>query len=144
MSEILTGVYGRNHTPISIALRNFDRWGSVSHVGTLTPDGTVIEALWDRGVVETPLPEFRDRYSRLVFVDTVVPDAVAGLQFARAQLGLPYDRKAIFGNLCRHSWQDPGAWHCAELREAILAAAGRPRFREQTWRISPNQSLMVL
>jgi uncharacterized protein YycO len=144
MSEILSGVYARSHNPISIALRNVDRWGTVSHVGTLTPEGTVIEALWGPGVVETPFDEFRARYTKVVYVDTIVPDARAGLRFARAQVGMPYDRKALLGNICRRSWQDPGAWHCAELREAILAAAGRPRFREQAWRISPNQSLMVI
>jgi hypothetical protein len=139
----LIGLYARSHHPLSIALRSADRWGRASHVGTLTSDGTVIEALWDRGVVETPLEEFNARYTHIEPITHECPNPAAGIAFGRAQVGKPYDRLSIFGNLLRQSWHHPDAWQCAELREAILGAAGRWRFRGATWRISPNLSLMV-
>lgn len=139
----LIGLYVRSHHLVSIALRNADRWGTVSHVGTMTPDGTVIEALWGLGVVETPMDEFMARYTHVEPITHECPNPAAGIAFGRAQVGKPYDRWSIFGNLFRTSWHDPEAWQCAELREAILGAAGRWRFRGDTWRISPNLSLMV-
>jgi uncharacterized protein YycO len=141
----LTILYARNHSLASILLRNVDRWGSVSHCGLLDADHMhVIEARALQGVVRTQLPDFEARYTRVERLEVELPDAETALAFARAQLGKPYDWRAIFGNLLRTSWHAEDAWHCAELVEAALRAGGRARFRPDGWRISPNQSFTVI
>lgn len=140
----LFALYARNHTFLSVLLRNGDRWGRASHAALATLDGTVLEATWRHGVVETPLDEFKARYTRCWMERIECPRPDDGIKWARSQLGAPYDWKAIAGNLFRESWQDPGAWQCAEFVEMAIAQAGRARFREATWRISPNNSAMVI
>ena len=141
----LTALYVRGYTLGSVLLRNADRWGRWSHCGLLTHGGTVIEATFPHGVREVPYHDFLLKHSRIeaVKVNCLRPDR--GLAFAFDQVGKPYDWKAVAGNLLRSNWEDPGAWTCSELVEAALVKAGRRRFRGSTgWRISPNQSHMVL
>jgi uncharacterized protein YycO len=137
-------VYARNRSLLSVLIRNADRWGRWSHCGVLTPQGTVIEARFRQGVVETHIDDFLRRYSRVevVRVDCLRPARAQA--FAAQQLGKPYDWRALFGNLLRATWERVDAWQCTELVEAALVKAGRRRFRGNTgWRISPNQSYMV-
>lgn len=145
----LGALYARNKTPLSILLRNIDRWGRVSHCALIdaqdgSPASHVIEARALSGVVRTPLDEFMARYTFVEQMTIEVPDPAAGLLWAHNQIGMPYDWRAIAGNLFRESWQDPNAWQCAELVEMAVAHAGRPRFRRDIWRISPNNSAMVI
>lgn len=137
-------VYCRGGSIGSPLIRAADRWGRWSHCGIVIPWGGVIEARAFHGVVLTPMVEVIARVSHLETVEIKVPDLAGGLAWAQAQIGKGYDYGAIFGNLLRESWQDDDRWECSELVEAFLAQCGRPRFREQAWRISPNLSWSVL
>lgn len=71
----------------------------------------------------------------LTVVQTVVfsvPDADAGLRWAREQVGQKYDFMAIFGLALApdRNWMKPGAWYCYELAAGAIMQAGRDVFRE--------------
>lgn len=141
----LVVAYCRSPSIGGFLIRNADRWGRWSHCGLLTPEATVIEARAFHGVVETPRSEFVRRYVRgaMEFVAVDVVDPAAAYAWAREQVGKGYDYGAILGNVLRESWQDDSRWECSELVEMAIAKAGRERFRDAPWRISPNLSFMV-
>ena len=63
-------------------------------------------------------------------VEYQVPDAEAGLAWARDQVGRPYDFRGAFGLALSpgRDWMEPDRWFCYELVAATLAAAGRDVF----------------
>ncbi len=60
-----------------------------------------------------------------------VPNAEAGVAWARTQVGLPYDYKGALGVALSpdRDWTKPDAWFCYELAAATIVAAGRDSFR---------------
>lgn len=142
--DLATVVYSRSFTLGTPILRHADRWGRWSHCGIVTPDQRVLEARAFHPVTDTTWEAFEKRTTYRETVDIEVPNLEDGLKWAWEQKGKSYDYKAIFGNLFRESWQSPDKWHCAEFVEMFLAKCGRPRFRQETWRISPNNSWSVL
>lgn len=116
-------IYSRSNLPLSLAIRTVDR-GPVkcpfSHVGKITPDGNnVIEALGGRGVVTTPLDEFKARSTAYQMGEFPVWDSPnAAYSRARQQLGKRYDFKAVIGlglPFIGRKWDDPEKWFCSEL-----------------------------
>lgn len=142
MSRV-TAVYSRGFSIGSLLIRHADRFGSWSHCGLLTPEGTVIEARAFHGVVETPFAEFANRASHYWLRDIECPNPEAAIAWYRSQIGKGYDYLAIFGLLFRNSWQSDNRWHCAEGLEMALVYGNRRRFRWDAWRISPNMSWVV-
>jgi uncharacterized protein YycO len=73
-----------------------------------------------------------------------VPDAEAGLAWARAQVGLPYDFKGAVGLALSpdRDWTEQDSWFCYELAAATLKAAGRDVFKHYG-HISENQLLAI-
>lgn len=59
-----------------------------------------------------------------------VPDAEAGLQWARTQVGKPYDFMGALGLLVPsdRAWQADSDWWCYELAARAVHEAGRPVF----------------
>lgn len=125
----------RNWNPVSYAIR----WAiprsrfHVSHAShCLVVDGDyLIEASMTHGVRRVLREE---ALKGLTIVDTVafnVPDAEAGLAFARLQDGKRYDFKGAFGLALTpdREWDDDSDWFCFELAAATLQAAGRDSFR---------------
>lgn len=141
--QVATIAYSRGLSVGSPFIRHADRWGRWSHCGIVMPGETVIEARAFHGVVETGWDRFAERATHVERVEVPVFDLWAGLSWALQQRGKGYDYLAIMGNAVRESWQEEDRWHCAELVEAFLAKCGRQRFREATWRISPNMSWSV-
>lgn len=74
-----------------------------------------------------------------------VPDAEAGLAWARTQVGKPYDWRGAFGLALvpTRNWMEPDKWFCFELAAATLVQAGRQDFREDAGHISGNLLLAV-
>ena len=135
-------VFSRSRTP-GAALIRLVTWSSWSHNGVLTPEGTVIEARWPDGVVETPLDAFIARASRFELCEFDCPDPGAAVAWARSQIGKPYDTWGVIGLGIRRRWQEDDAWWCSELVEAALARGGRLRFRRDLHRVTPQHSWMV-
>lgn len=135
-------VFSRSRTIGSVVIR-FLTWSSWAHNAIETPDGTVIEARWPEGVVETPVSVFRKIASKRATVDIDCPDPAAAIAWARSQIGKPYDVWGVVGLGFRRRWQDDDAWWCSELVETALEHGGRQRFRHDLQRVTPQHSWMV-
>lgn len=77
-------------------------------------------------------------------VEYSVPNAEAGLAWARTQVGMSYDFRGAMGLAISpdRDWKKEGWWFCYELAAATIAAAGRDMFRSQG-NISENYLLCV-
>lgn len=135
-------IYCRRRTLGSWLLRFF-MWSSWSHCGIVTPEDTVIEALAWKGVVETPFAEFSERISKYDVKFIEVPDAAAGIAWARSQVGQRYDWWSVIGLGLRREWGRPNDWNCGELCEGAVERSGRTRFDRTPRRITPQISYMV-
>jgi hypothetical protein len=129
------------------------RWGlpktrfhvaSVSHC--LIKDGDYfIEASMEHGVRRAHKDVALKGLTVVEEIDFYVPDAEAGLAWARTQVGLPYDWWGALGLSLApdREWMEPDKWFCFELAAAALAKAGRDAFREDAGHITGTM-LMAL
>lgn len=116
-----------------------------SHCVIVESESSVIDSTFaHRGVRRRALATIYSESSKTEEVDIPVPDEAGALAYARAQIGKPYDWKAILSFVFRRNWSDDRAWFCNELAEACLAAGGKKRFRENISRITPRESWMVI
>lgn len=120
-------------------------WSPWSHVALVLPESeAVIDATFMAGGVrQRSLSQLLDICSKYEFRDLTVPDPEAGYAFARSQLGKPYDWTGVIGLGLHRDWQTDDAWWCSEFVEAVLAAAGRPRFENYVQRVTQQHSWMV-
>lgn len=113
----------------------------VSH--SMLVDGDyVIEATMWHGLAETlrtrrmggvrRVPMTEALHGQTIVKDAAysVPDAEAGLTWARSQVGKPYDFKGGFGLAIEldRNWQDDDKWFCFELVASAIQYAGRAIF----------------
>ena len=92
----------------------------------------VIHAHMMHGVVRWPVEKAMrgaEEVSRRTFV---VPDADAGIEWARSQVGRKYDFAGAFGIALApdRRWQEDDAWFCHELCAATIHKAGRRLFED--------------
>lgn len=125
----MTGITLRfvtSNSPVSFGIRAAEYGFWASHVEALMPDGTLLGAHVDGGVLARPRDYDRCEFARDLFVSIEMEPAMAAAFYAflRAQLGKPYDMEAIMAFVARRDWQDQGAWFCSELQAAALAACG--------------------
>jgi len=117
-------------------------WSSFSHVCILDGD-EAIEAVWPR-VRCVPISEVIWSHTRYAIVDITCPDDAAGIAWARAQIGKPYDLFGMIGLGLNHNWQDDAKWWCSEHLTGTVLAAGRQIFREgMMHRITPQHLWML-
>jgi uncharacterized protein YycO len=92
----------------------------------------IIEAHMMHGVRRVPLAEAMKGCVEVDRIAYQVPDAEAGLGWARDQVGKGYDWQGAFGLALSpdREWQDEGKWECFELVAATLAHAGREIFQD--------------
>lgn len=136
-------IYARSHA-IGGALIRLAQWGGRwSHCGILTPYGTVINARAFHGVVEESIRDFCARYTETDVVEVQAPNDEAGLEYARKAIGCGYDYKAIGNFILGCIGQSKTRFHCVELVESCLLAAGLRRFRVPPSKLTPHQSWMV-
>ena len=112
----------------------------------LIKDGDyLIEANMEHGTRRVVAAEAMKGLTVVDTVDFSVPDAGAGLAFARSQDGTPYDFKGAFGLALApdRDWLEPDKWFCFELAAATLVAAGREDFREDAGHISGNLLMAI-
>ena len=138
-------IYARNHTPVSVVIRAAQWWAPWSHVGVLDEErGQVIEARMLHGVIATPVADFLARYTAAERVDVPCPDPAAGLHWARSKIGAGYDYGAVARFVSSALGREARrAYHCVELAEAALIAAGRPRYRIEPHRLTVQQSYIT-
>jgi uncharacterized protein YycO len=100
------------------ATTNFIEWlGSRwTHVAVYLGDGRVLEALDNSGVVETTLPKFMRRYTRVaVYRPSSDWNVEAGLSYGRAQVGKGYNFAFIFNDK---------SFYCSQLLFRVFSAGG--------------------
>lgn len=135
-------IFARNRSVASLIIR-LVTWSRWHHCAVIMPDGlTVIESrggLWgDTGVIETPIKEFKSRYSTIEIAEIDCVDD-QGYDFLRSQLGKKYDFLAIFGILFRTGWDNHNRWICSEL---IAGATGQFR-KARVSRVTPEHLWMI-
>ncbi|MCX4187158.1 hypothetical protein [Methylophaga sp. OBS4] len=122
--------------PGSWLIRRFT-WSPFSHVDFVLPNGRLLGARGLGGVQVRNAQHF-DAVGRF---QVAAPESV--LDFAKSQVGKPYDWGAILGLVARHDWQDKNAWFCSELIAWCFLQAGVPLLRsQQLQRITPRDLLL--
>lgn len=117
-------IFARNKKPISLLIRSVT-WSRWSHCAVVDGD-MVIEAKGGCGVVVTTLKLFLSRYTDYAFADLPVADSPElAIERARAELGKPYDLKALFGIMFRTGWECGNAGGSRVFRLQIRAADWR-------------------
>lgn len=137
-------IYCSSNSVTSWLIRFFT-WSRFSHVVFVEDEVNIIDSTFMHGGVQRRLLAdiYRD-YSTIQVIDIPLPDEQAALDFAREQLGKPYDKTAILGFIFRRNWADDDSWFCNEYMEAIAKAGGRVRFRAELSRITPEMSWAVI
>lgn len=118
-----------------------------SHVGVVSPDGTVMVDSQAPYGVRDPVSLASVTTGVYAFGEIATPNEEAGYQWARYQVGKRYDFLALLGYLVpqwltnaltsRRDWQDDTCWFCSEFAgaAAIQGGASLPR---NIHRLSPN------
>jgi hypothetical protein len=125
----------RERNPVSWLIRwalPRSRFYNATASHCLIQDGEyVIEASLTHGVRRVLAVEAMKGATITEVVQYEVPDAEAGLKFARSQVGKKYDFKGAFGLALRpdREYTEDDSWFCFELAAATLKAAGRDSFR---------------
>lgn len=141
----ITAAFSRKSNLGSFITRLFTGASRWSHCAIVDlHHNVVIEAVLFRGVVETPLVRWLDKYPSHEFVEIECPHPDAAIEFASAQVGKRYDYLGALGAPFRAPWGRNGRWYCSELLESALAAGGRRRWRLDRRGVSPAESYMVL
>lgn len=118
-------------------------WSDWSHTVLLTPEGTAIEATWPC-VREVPLEVVLTAHSEHQIEEIPCRDADAAAVWARRQIGLPYDWRALFGFIVHRNWTDPKRWFCSELVAGAFEEGGSPLVRaDAVSRVTPQVLWMV-
>ena len=115
-------VGGDDIVAAGISAAEYGHW--CTHVEAVMPDGTLLGAHYEGGV-QARRPGYDAGKIRRELLVSIPADAAmtdAFHAFLRAQLGKPYDKRAILAFVLGHEWQDPAAWFCSELQAAALAA----------------------
>lgn len=115
----------------------FLTWSDASHVDFVLPDGTLLGALGDGGV------KYHDSkdYTIINRFTVDAPDSV--IEFAKTQIGKPYDWPGIFGLVFRNrDWESDDKWFCSELVAWSFKQAGYPLLNETSYRITPRDLLI--
>jgi len=130
-------------------LSNLIRWqtqGTVSHVESILPDGSIIGAYLD-GVKQVPgNTDFG--YTSQTFVDVLAPQESVDkwVAYLKSRCGRKYDFLAILGFVLHMNIRTPGAFICSMDATLALRASGtfkRP-LSEQAHRVSPRDLLFAL
>lgn len=125
--------------------------GIYSHVDAVLADGSLLGARNDKigkipaGVQIRP-PFYKPFARRCVFkLRTTNNETIKWMNFLFAQVGKPYDKKAILGFITGRDWRETDSWICSELQAAALEAAGiAPQLFLATSKITPVAAALVM
>lgn len=131
-------IYSKSNHPISIIIR-LVTWSRWSHVGIIDGDH-VIEAKGGKGVIRTPIDEFKAAGTDWEIAKAPVLNTESALEEARSYLGAKYDWWAIFGIWLRTGWDRTEHWVCSELYAQVSKIIRHDRISrftpEDCWKIS--------
>jgi uncharacterized protein YycO len=125
--------------------------GEYAHVDTVLPDGTLLGARNDvmagyPAGVQIRGADYQQGYAlRRVALPCTDDQQKAYYDFVMAQVGKPYDSKAIAAFAVGRNWRSPDAWFCSELNAAGLEESGVvPPLSAPCNKIAPDDLLLVL
>jgi hypothetical protein len=138
---------------ISNGIRFYEHDGWATHAEAVMPDGTLLGAHLQGGVMIRPAGYDAATMTRELIVDLPPfedADHPWGMEdrfynFLRAQVGKPYDDIALIGLAMNRDWHDAGSWFCSELMAAALEFCGYwPPLAALDSHVSPRDLLLVL
>lgn len=132
------GILSRNDKVGSkiIRARTWSRW---SHVAMLLDDEVVLESVAAHGVRLRALKALKQDSTDWVIFAIPCPQANLVRNFAKGQLGKPYDILWALGLGINRDWQDDDKWGCSEIFAWPFQQAGYPIFRaEEVHAITPQ------
>lgn len=132
---------------MSTLIRLGERDGWPTHAEVVLPDGGLLGAHFEGGVAIRQKHYDYDVMKRELIVDIPAFERLEKrfYDFLYAQLGKPYDWRAVFGLGLGRNWRDPEKWFCSELVAAALEASGWvPPLSAVDNHISPRDLLLVL
>ncbi len=128
--------------PISAAIR-FSTRSWASHAEFVDTDRRITVGARSIGGVKVR-PCGKDHYSRVE--QFTAPGILQAYEWARTQLGKPYDFSAIAGIAVDRNWRDETKWFCSELIVASFEHVGFPllstRPSAAVWRYTPRDLLL--
>jgi len=123
-----------------------------THTEALMPDGTLLGAHLEGGVMARPRDYDTGEFEREEYVELAAKQSAedAFNSFLRGQLGKAYDMKVIeaiaaSALIGERNWRDSGKWICSELITAALEAAGwLPNLAVDVNHLTPRDVRLVL
>lgn len=110
--------------------------GRYSHVEFITRDGKALGARLKGGVKYRPFGYIGNRRSRIFTIDAPEHQVY---EYAKSQLGKPYDWLAILGFITGRSWQNSRRWFCSEyVTWSVLRADVEILRVEEVSKITPD------
>lgn len=125
-------------TGLAGALVRFGTFSEFAHVGFKLDDGKVLDATPEFGV------SIRDAEDdeTTVYMQPLAPGQMVrnAVEYAKLQVGKPYDWIAIFGMCLRRDWHKDTRWFCSELVCGAFDHAGWSLVRDSNHldRITPQ------
>lgn len=91
-----------------------------------------VRVRWTDGI------KYPEKFSAIAFY--TAPKVEEAYNWARGQVGKPYDWTAITGLALNRNWREDDSWFCSELVAAAFEAVGAPLFAEGmcAWRVTPR------
>jgi len=128
--------------PVSAAIR-FSTRSWASHAEFVDTDRGITLGARSIGGVKVR-PYAKDRYSRVE--QFTAKGILQAYEWARTQIGKPYDFSAIAGIAIDRNWRDETKWFCSELVAASFEHVGFPllstRPSAAVWRYTPRDLLL--
>jgi hypothetical protein len=138
---------------VSNGIRKYEYGYWATHAEALMPDGTLLGAHADGGVLARSHDYDANKFTREEYVSIrATPEQTDSFHsFLRSQLGKPYDFAAIEAFAAspivgERDWQSPDSWFCSELQAAALSHCGvfPPRLATEFNHITPRDLLLIV
>lgn len=134
--------------PVSRAIRAAEYGFWASHVEAVMPEGDIVGAHADGGVMARQPGYDKGETTREVFVSLECDNETERkfCEFMRSQVGKPYDMTAIAAFMLGRDWREQDSWFCSELITAALEHSGwlQQPLCIGVSHISPRDVLLIL
>ena len=105
----------------------WETWSEWSHVELMTSSSITLGAMLDGGVAYRMVDGNAYKHlrkSQIVQIPLTPEQESVFWKFAKAQVGKPYDWRAIIGFGFRRNWRDPDSYFCSEYVARCLEVSG--------------------
>lgn len=128
------------HSPISWGIRMFT-WSDFSHVELVLPEGYL--GADEDGVKIRPFNYCKPSRCVIGTVGCSADVSQKVIEFAKSQIGKPYDYTSIIGFIMHRDWRERDSWFCSELVAASFEEGDYPLLdTEHMNRITPQDLLL--